>query len=198
MIARLLRGVCAVTVAAGLVSAARQRLEAAAVRRGELPAASASAQLPPRVRYGKVASWLAACIPEPPRTPLGRGLAGAWAGPFTVVGWAIALLAGRRPRWDPTLSCFIVTGMRGPSSRLLRALGADANTIGQVVLSTPADPSPVLLAHEAVHARQAERLGPLLLPTYLVLGARYGYRDNPLERAARTGAYRSRAEPEVR
>ena len=169
----------AVTVAAGLVSATRQRLEAAAVRRGELPAASAAAQLEPRVRYSQVARWLAAWVPSSPATPLGRVLASAWAGPFTVVGFVLALLAGRRPRWDPTLGCFVVTGMRGPSSRLLRALGADANTIGQVVLSTPADPSPVLLAHEAVHARQAERLGPLLLPTYLFLGARYGYRDNP-------------------
>jgi hypothetical protein len=41
--------------------------------------------------------------------------------------------------------------------------------------------------------RQAERLGPLLVPTYLWLNAWYGNRDHPLERAARTGARRASA-----
>ncbi len=162
------------------------------MRRGELPKASASVQLPPQVRYGTTVGRLADWVPAVPRTPAGRLAASAWAGPLTLVGYLLALLAGRRPRWDDELGCFVAAGMRGPSSRLLRALGADANTIGQVVLATPAEPSRVLLAHEAVHARQAERFGPLLLPAYLWLGARYGYRDNPLERAARVGAYRYR------
>jgi hypothetical protein len=188
----LVRLLGAVTVVAGLVAVLRQRAEAQAVRRGELPAASASADVPVRVSYDPVARRLAAWVPSPPATPLGRLLASAWAGPMTVIGFAVSLVAGRRPVWDPELGCFVAAGMRGPSSRLLRLVGADANTIGQVVLVTPAEPSRVLLAHEAVHARQAERLGPLLLPVYLWLGARYGYRDNPLERAARLGARRYR------
>lgn len=192
MIVRLLRIVGIATVIVGIVGAVRQRREAQAVRRGELPPASASAQLTPREVYGPLAARLAGWVPPAPATPAGRWLTSAWAGPFTVVGYGLALAAGRRPTWDPELGCFVAAGMRGPSSRLLRLLGADANTIGQVVLSTPAEPSRVLLAHEAVHARQAERLGPLLLPAYLWLGARYGYRDNPLERAARIGAYRFR------
>ncbi|MEX0705789.1 MAG: hypothetical protein WD041_04155, partial [Nitriliruptoraceae bacterium] len=50
-----------------------------------------------------------------------------------------------------------------------------------------------LLAHEAVHVRQFERLGPLMVPVYLWLAARHGYRDHPLERAARLGARRATA-----
>ena len=82
----------------------------------------------------------------------------------------------------------MVRGAGGPSRVALSAVGASANTVGLVVLSPGAAPDPVLLAHEAVHARQAERLGPLLLPLYVALSARFGYRDNPLERAARLGA----------
>jgi hypothetical protein len=192
MIRRLLHVVGIATVVVGLIGAVRQRREAQAVRKGELPAASASAQLPPRRPYGALAQRLADWVPAPPATTGGRLLASAWAGPFTMVGYGLALVAGRRPIWDDQLGCFVAAGMRGPSSRLLRLLGADANTIGQVVLATPAEPSRVLLAHESVHARQAERFGPLLLPASLWLGARYGYRDNPLEHAARIGAYRYR------
>ncbi len=197
MIRALLRIVGLATLAAGLVGALRQRQEAQAVRRGDLPPASASAQLPPTVRYGALAGSLAAWVPQRPEHPAGRLLVSAWAGPLTVIGYGLALLAGRRPVWDDELSCFVAIGMRGPTSRLLALLGADANTIGQVVLSTPSDPSRILLAHEAVHVRQTERLGPLLLPTYLWLGARYGYRDNPLERAARAGAHAFRQRSEA-
>lgn len=193
MMRRLVRAALAATIAAGMVSALRQRHEAQAIRRGRLPPASASADVPVRVRYSPVAARLAAWVPPPPRTRAGRIVASAWAGPLTVTGMLVAFAAGRAPAWDEELHCFVAAGMRGPTSRLLRLLGADANTIGQVVLATPAEPSRVLLAHEAVHARQAERFGPLLLPTYLWLGARYGYRDNPLERAARLGARRQRA-----
>jgi hypothetical protein len=193
VIRTLLRLLFAATIVAGLVGAVRQRREAQAVRRGLLPPASASARFDPAVRYGSFAAPLAEWTPARPEHPVWRLAVSAWAGPFTVVGYGLALAAGRRPEWDDELGCFVATGMRGPTSRVLRLLGADANTIGQVVLATPETPSRVLLAHEAVHVRQAERLGPLLLPLYLWLGARYGYRDNPLERAARTGADRYRA-----
>ena len=39
-----------------------------------------------------------------------------------------------------------------------------------------------------MHVRQAERLGPLLPLLYAWFSARYGYRENPLERGARAGA----------
>ncbi len=188
MIRLVLRGLFVVTVAAAVISAVRQRQEAQAIRRGELPPASASSDIPVRVTYDRLAAQLAEWVPPTPRTRWGRLAASVWAGPLTTVGFALALAAGRVPVWDEELACFVATGMRGPSSRLLRLLGADANTIGQVVLATPVEPSRVLLAHEAVHARQAERFGLLLLPAYLWLGARYGYRDNPFERAARRGA----------
>jgi hypothetical protein len=192
VIRSLIRLLFAATVAAGLVGAVRQRREAQAVRRGVLPPASASARLDPAVRYGVLAAPLADWVPRRPRHLLARLVASAWAGPFTVIGYGLAIAAGRRPEWDDELGCFIATGMRGPTARALRLLGADANAVGQVVLSTPDDPSRILLAHEAVHVRQAERLGPMLLPLYLWLGARYGYRDNPFERAARAGALRYR------
>ncbi len=190
MIAALWRALVVATLAAGAVGVVRQRREALAIRRGDLPSASASADVAPRVTYGPIAQRLSAWVPAPPRTPLGRVVSSAWAGPLTVVGLGLAALSGRPPVWDPELHCFVVRGAGGPSRLALRSVGADANTIGQIVIATQAEPSGVLLAHEAVHARQAERFGPLLFPLYVWLGARYGYRDNPLERAARTGARR--------
>jgi hypothetical protein len=188
MIAGLWRAFVVGTLIAGAVGAVRQRREAAATRRGELPRASAAADVPPRVSYGPVARWLSVWVPAPPRTPLGRCVTSAWAGPLTVVGLGLAALSGRSPAWDPDLRCFVVRGAGGPSRFALRSVGAHANTVGQIVIATQPAPSAVLLAHEAVHARQAERFGPLLFPLYVWLGARYGYRDNPLERAARAGA----------
>lgn len=187
---RLAAAVTVATLAAGLVGVARQRGEAERVRRGELRPASAAADIPPAREPGRLGARVAAWAPQRPRTPLGRVLAAAWAAPLTAVGLALAVLAGRRPRWDPTHGCLVVDGMRGPSALALRAVGADANTIGQIVLSRHPRPPEVLLAHEAVHVRQSERLGPLLFPAYVWLGARYGYRDHPLERSARAGARR--------
>lgn len=116
-----------------------------------------------------------------------------WSAPLTATGVAVALASGARLRWDPSRRCLIARGVRGPSRAALRLVGAGANTIGQVVLCRTTDPSAELLDHEELHVRQAERLGPLLVPIYLWLNAIHGYRDNPLERAARTGA-RRRAE----
>ena len=188
MIAALWRALVIGTLIAGAVGAVRQRREATATRRGELPPASASADVDPRVSYGPLARRLSAWVPAPPRTPFGRVVSSVWAGPLTVVGLGLAILSGRSPAWDPDLHCLVVRGAGGPSKVALRSVGAHANTVGQIVIATQAQPSAVLLAHEAVHARQAERFGPLLFPLYVWLGARYGYRDNPLERAARAGA----------
>jgi hypothetical protein len=179
--------VAVATLGAGLVGVLRQRHEAALVRVGQLARATAAADLAPAHPPGPVGRWLATWTPPRPRG-VARILAALWAGPMTAVGLARAVVAGRRPRWLPAHGCFLVDGVRGPSSLALQLVGADANTIGQVVLSRHRRTPEVLLAHEVVHVRQTERLGPFLLPTYVWLAARYGYRDHPLERAARTGA----------
>jgi hypothetical protein len=179
------------TIVAGIVGVARQRAEAQRVARGELTPAARVVDDVPRRPYGALSRHLATWVPEPPRTPAGRLLGVAWASPLTLVGGAVALLSGRLPRWDPTLGCLVARDVGGPSRLALRSVGAQANAIGHVILARGTAPSPPLLAHEAVHVRQAERLGPLLVPTYLWLGARHGYRDHPLERAARLGARRA-------
>lgn len=188
MTRRLTSALLAAFLAAGTVAIARQRREAQAVRLGVLPRASAAAALPPRRAQPDWAERLSGWVPTRPTTPLGRAAATLWSAPLTAVGLILAVLAGSRPRWDEGLGCFVVRGAGGPSRAALAAVGASANTVGLVVLSPGAAPDPVLLAHEAVHARQAERFGPLLLPLYVALSARFGYRDNPLERAARLGA----------
>lgn len=192
MIRRLGSILLAATVVTSVVGVVRQRQEARAVRAGTLPRASAAAALPPRAPQPPWAERLATWVPDRPSTPAGRVAATVWAAPLTAAGLVLAALAGRLPRWDAELGCFVVRGAGGPSRAALGFVRASANTVGQVVLSPGADPDPILLAHEAVHARQAERLGVLLLPAYAWLSARYGYRDNPLERAARLGAARAR------
>lgn len=182
------------TLAAGLVGVVRQRSEADRVRRGELLPASAAADLPPEREPGTLEARIAAWAPQRPSTTAGRVAAALWAGPLTALGLVLAALAGRRPRWDPAHACLVVDGIRGPSAVALRAVRADANTIGQVVLSRHERTPDSLLAHEAMHVRQTERLGPLLFPAYVWLAARYGYRDHPLERSARAGARRAVAE----
>lgn len=184
-------GAAVATLGAGLVGVLRQRAEVARVARGELPRATAAADLTPVSAPGPIGARVARWEPARPATPAGRVLAALWALPMTTVGLTLAVLAGRRPRWDERHGCLVVDAIRGPSAVALRAVGADANTIGQVVLSRHQRTPEVLLAHEAVHVRQTERLGPLLLPTYVWLAARYGYRDHPLERAARAGARRA-------
>ncbi|MEX1178596.1 MAG: hypothetical protein WEB09_09060 [Nitriliruptor sp.] len=178
----------AATLAAGLVGVGRQRSELQRVRRGELRPASAASVLDPVRPPGHIGTAAAAWQPRRPRTRAGRVAVALWAAPLTVPGLALAALGGAVPRWHPEHACLVAAGVRGPSGAALAAVGADANTIGQVVLARDPDPSPVLLAHEAAHVRQSERLGPLLLPAYVWLAARYGYRDHPLERAARRSA----------
>lgn len=132
----------------------------------------------------KLAGW----TPAPPRTLQGRIATTIWSAPLTLVGLAVAAVSGARPRWDPNRHCFVAIGVSGPSAAALRLVGAGANTIGQVVLCRSDAPSRALLDHEAVHVRQSERFGPALVPLYLWLNAIHGYRDNPLEHAARKGA----------
>ncbi len=187
-VARLGRALWAATLVAGAVGVVRQRSEADRVRRGELAPDGPDGDRLPERPHATGAALLAGWIPAPPRTLLGQAAATVWSAPLTVVGFAVAVASGAAPRWDGTRRCFVATGVGGPSGAALRLVGAGANTIGQVVLCRSVEPSPALLDHEAVHVRQAERLGPFLVPAYLWLNALHGYRDNPLEHAARRGA----------
>lgn len=189
---RLLRGAVTATLLAGLVGALRQRREARDVRRGLAPVASSVAGLDGAERLGPVGRALADWVPAPPRTPVARALAVAWAAPLTAVGLVLGVTSGGRLRWDAGLGALVVTGAGGLPARLLAAVGATANAIGHVIVSRAEHPDEALLVHEAAHVRQAERLGPLLFPLYLWLGARYGYRDHPIERGAREAVRRWR------
>lgn len=179
------------TLVAGAVGVLRQRAEADRVRRGELPPDGPDGDRPPARPYGPATALLAGWVPEPARTLAGQLAVTVWSAPLTAVGIATAALSGSRLRWDAARRCLVATGVGGPSGLALRLVGAGANTIGQVVLCRVDGPSPALLDHEAIHVRQAERLGPLLVPAYLWLNALFGYRDNPLEHAARRGARRA-------
>ena len=68
--------------------------------------------------------------------------------------------------------------------------GASAMTLGHVVIGRSRQLLDFTRLHERVHVRQAERWGPLFIPTYLFLsilvyfrGGR-AYEDNPFEREA--------------
>ena len=144
-------------------------------------------------RQGPLANRIDTWHPQPPATTVGRAAAAAWAAPLTVLGGLLAAAGGARATWDPRRGCWVATDVGGPSGILLRALGLSANAIGQVVVVRTRGASSALLDHEVVHVRQAERLGPLLPVVYAWFSARYGYRENPLERGARAGAATTRA-----
>lgn len=179
----------AVAVAVATTGVVRQRREAAAERRGELRRLGPDGTVPPRPDWlhARIADW----VPTRPTTRAGRVAATAWAGPATLAGTLAAVAGGRAPRPLPAHGCLLAAPVGGPTGALLRQLGAGAATIGHVVVAR-GEPSALLLAHEAVHARQHERLGPLFPVAYGLAQARWGYRANPFEVAARRGAALSR------
>jgi hypothetical protein len=185
----------AATAAAGLVGIARHRRERARVRAGLEPPLSNDAVRPPPRGEGALSRRLATWVPGRPRTPTGRVLAAAWAAPATSLGLVAAVSTGGRWWWDDAVGAVIVAGGEHGMNVLQARLGFAANTLGHVIICRQQDPSAALLAHEAVHVRQTERFGALLLPVYLWLMARWGYRDHPIERAARLGAARVSAPP---
>jgi hypothetical protein len=193
--ARLLRALWTATLVAGALGVVRQRSEARRVRTGDLEPDGPDGDRPPSSPYHPAVALLAGWVPAPPRTLTGQWAATLWSSPLTAIGLTVAAVSGARPRWDADRRCLIATGVGGPSSAALRLVGAGANTIGQVVLCRSDAPSRALLDHEAVHVRQAERLGPLLVPLYLWSNAIRGYRDNPLEHAARRGARAAAIDP---
>ena len=168
----------------------RTRTEQNRQTSGEEPPVYAATQTLPPPDEDPVSSALAGWVPDRPRTAVGRALATAWAAPVTVLGVILAITTGGTWRRDEEFGCWVVEGGTHGVMRFQRFLGFGANAAGHVVISRYAQTPPTLLAHEAVHVRQAERLGPLLLPAYALLLARWGYRDHPLERAARIGARR--------
>lgn len=111
-----------------------------------------------------------------------------WAGPATLLGLTIGLLAlptgTRWRRIGPTLEIY-----GGLVALFLRwtPVRAVALTLGHVVLGQNADVLDEVREHEWVHVRQYERWGPLFLPAYLGcslwlwLRGRDCYRENPFE-----------------
>lgn len=132
--------------------------------------------------------WLATWVPPTPQAPAVRALTYAWAAPMSLAGLVLGAASGSVPEIrDGVLLFARARGLAGPA---LRSRGFGATALGHVVVAI-GDPSPSLLAHELVHVRQAERLGPLFAPLYLGLLAAMGYTRHPLERAARLGGRRT-------
>lgn len=126
--------------------------------------------------------------------PPWRALALLWAGPGTLLGLALLLLArasggaGRRHRG--TLEA--CGGALAPVMRWMShgAWVVEAFTLGHVILARDAALLEEHRAHERRHVRQWERWGPLFLPAYLAFGlwarlrGRDAYRANRFEREA--------------
>jgi hypothetical protein len=109
----------------------------------------------------------------------------AWTVPNTVLGLLLGAFTFQLPRAQDGAFVFD----RGPRglTRLLRAMGRTAMTVGFVIVAAvPVEGT--LLAHERHHVRQYARWGPLFIPVYLALAIPYGYRRHPMERAARRAA----------
>lgn len=132
---------------------------------------------------------LARWEPTRPQGWLGRAAACGWAAPLTLPGVGVGLAGGVRP--DTRDGALVFASVGGLPGALLERRGVAALALGQAVVSRT-EPSAPLLAHELVHVRQAERLGPLLAPLYLGLLGLYGYARHPLERAARQAGRRAR------
>lgn len=136
---------------------------------------------PPDAGEPRAVRWLASSRPPPPATAAGRVAAYAWASPLTAVGVVLGALSRSRPRVHDGVLLF--ADARGVGGRMLHWRGFAATALGHAIIAT-GRPGERLLQHELVHVRQAERWGPLFVPLYLAGLLRYGYRANPLERAA--------------
>lgn len=130
---------------------------------------------------GLLSTW----VPRRPSTPASRALLRLWASPVTAVGLVVGAASVTRPRLRDGVLLFAPA--RGLTGSVIRRRGFTATGLGHVIVST-AEPTPQLWAHELVHVRQAERLGPFMIPVYLGLLAARGYARHPLELAARLGS----------
>jgi hypothetical protein len=112
-----------------------------------------------------------------------RALAYLWASPGSLLGLLLGATTLARPS---VRNGVLVFESRKGFAALHRRFGFAAITLGHVMIVN-APPSDVLWAHERVHVRQWEILGPLMLVAY-PLASVAGYRRNPFEAAARRQA----------
>ncbi|MGH2795367.1 MAG: eCIS core domain-containing protein [Actinomycetota bacterium] len=115
--------------------------------------------------------------------PVLRALAYLWALPGTMIGLVLGASTFSRPRVRDGALAF--ESARGFGA-LHRRMGFAAITFGHVVVANRALDER-LWAHELVHVRQWELLGPVMLVAY-PLASVAGYRRNPFEAAARRKA----------
>ena len=117
-----------------------------------------------------------------------------WAGPTTLIGIALAIASLRRGHVaivDGVIEAHSPFLKRALASLTPLARGADAMTLGHVVIGRDAHALELSRTHERVHVRQYESWGPLFVPAYLLAGfcalARGGhpYFDNKFEQEAR-------------
>ena len=128
-----------------------------------------------------------------------------WASPTTVVGLALAGLACYR---GEIVRVSGVIEAHGPLldwalRRLIPLRGAEAITLGHVVLGRSARSLVVTRAHERVHVEQYERWGAMFIPAYIAssvwafMGGRHPYYDNMFEREAWEYNFTARRAPRV-
>lgn len=172
----------------GLAALLRQHREATRANAGRLHRLGPDGRAAAEDDGGRVHQRLAQWQPTRPESAPGRLAAALWAAPLTAFGLLAGLAGGTVPRWEPTHGALVVQPVRGPMRWFLRLQSANAATLGQVVVVRDPTVSDVLLRHEAQHARQQERLGPLFALAYPLASARWGYRRNPFEVAARAAA----------
>jgi hypothetical protein len=117
-----------------------------------------------------------------------------WASPATLIGLTIGVVSlpfgGSMRRRYPTVECW-----GGLTSRLLERCvplpgGANAMTLGHVILGRNLAVLDETRSHELIHVAQYERWGPFFLPAYFLASAYVkfkggqAYLDNPFEREA--------------
>ncbi len=188
--ARAARLAVVATAAAGALGWVRHLIEGRTIRRGTRPRTLAATRTLPPKREDPLSRHLAHWLPGILRHPAARFTAAAWCAPVTLVGMLVGATSGGRWSRSAEHDCWVVVDGRRGFGWVQRLGGITATTFGRVVVCRTRNPSPVLLAHEAVHVRQAERLGPVTVVAYAWLAARWGYRNHPMERAARRGAER--------
>jgi hypothetical protein len=123
-----------------------------------------------------------------------RFLRYVWAGPTTLIGIVLAFPSLRRGHVaivDGVIEAHGPFLQRALASCTPLARGADAMTLGHVVIARDARALERTRAHERVHVRQYESWGPLFVPAYFLAGAwallqgGHPYFDNRFEREAR-------------
>jgi hypothetical protein len=109
-----------------------------------------------------------------------------WTLPNTVLGVLLGTLTFQLPRLASGGVLVFDRTPRGLTA-VMPHLHRVAVTVGFVIISA----RPVegrLERHERHHVGQFAAWGPLFLPAYFLLAARYGYRGHPMEVAARRAA----------